>query len=60
MPYKRNYTMSKHPEGGGFGEKVKNVASFVGTLKSIYDTGKTIYSTAQAVAPYVETVAGFI
>ena len=58
MGYSKNYT--SQPSSGGFAQKVKNVASLVGTVKSIYDTGKTIYSAAQAAAPYVEMVAGLI
>ena len=58
MGYSKNYT--SQPSSGGFAQKIKNVASLVGTVKGIYDTGKTIYSAAQAAAPYVEMVAGLI
>ena len=58
MGYSKNYT--SQPSSGGFAQKVKNVASLVGTVKGIYDTGKTIYSAAQAAATYVEMVAGLI
>ena len=58
MGYSRNY--NSQPSSGGFAQKVKNVASLVGTVKSIYDTGKTIYSAAQAAAPYIEMAAGLI
>ena len=58
MGYSKNYT--SQPSSGGFAQKVKNVASLVGTVTGIYDTGKTIYSAAQAAAPYVEMVAGLI
>ena len=58
MGYSKNY--SSQPSSSGFAQKVKNVASLVGTVKGIYDTGKTIYSAAQAAAPYVEMVAGLI
>ena len=58
MGYSKNYT--SQPSSGGFGQKVQNIASLVGTVKGIYDTGKTIYSAAQAAAPYVEMVAGLI
>ena len=58
MGYSKNY--SSQPSSGGFAQKVKNVASLVGTVKSIYDTEKTIYSAAQAAAPYIEMAAGLI
>ena len=58
MGYSKNY--SSQPSSGGFAQKVQNIASLVGTVKGIYDTGKTIYSAAQAAAPYVEMVAGLI
>ena len=41
MGYSRNY--NSQPSSGGFAQKVKNVASLVGTVKSIYDTGKNQY-----------------
>ena len=37
----------------GFGQKVKNIASVVGTIKGMYDTGKAIYGGMQIAAPYV-------
>ena len=58
MGYSKNYT--SQPSSGGFAQKVKNVASLVGTAKGIYDKGKTIYSAAQTAAPYAEMVAGLI
>ena len=58
MAYSKNYTTQS--SSGGFAQKVKNIASLVGTVKSIYDTGKTIYSAAQAAAPYIEMAAGLI
>ena len=36
-----------------FGQKVKNVASAVGTMKTMYDTGKAIYACVQVAAPYI-------
>lgn len=36
-----------------FGQKVKNVAEVVGTIKGMYDTGKLIYSGIQTAAPYI-------
>ena len=44
----------KNQSGGSFGQKVQNVASAVGTIKGMYDTGKAIYSGMQVAAPYVE------
>ena len=44
----------KNQSGGGFGQKVQNIASAVGTIKGMYDTGKAIYSGMQVAAPYVE------
>ena len=58
MGYSKNY--SSQPSSGSFAQKVKSIASLVGTVKGIYDTGKTLYSAAQAAAPYVEMVAGLI
>jgi hypothetical protein len=37
----------------GFGQKVKNIVSAVGTIKGMYDTGKAIYGGMQIAAPYV-------
>jgi hypothetical protein len=39
--------------GGGFGQKVQNIASAVGTIKGMYDTGKAIYGGMQVAAPYI-------
>ena len=39
--------------GGGFGQKVQNIASVVGTIKGMYDTGKAIYGGMQVAAPYI-------
>ena len=39
--------------GGGFGQKVQNIASAVGTIKEMYDTGKAIYGGMQVAAPYI-------
>jgi len=36
-----------------FGQKVKNIAEVVGTIKGMYDTGKMIYSGIQSAAPYI-------
>ena len=36
-----------------FGRKVKNVASAIGTIKTVYDTGKAIYASVQVAAPYI-------
>jgi len=36
-----------------FGQKVKNIAEVVGTIKGMYDTGKMIYSGIQTAAPYI-------
>ena len=36
-----------------FGQKVKNIASTIGTIKTIYDTGKAIYAGVQVAAPYI-------
>jgi len=36
-----------------FGQKVKNVAEVIGTIKGMYDTGKIIYSGIQSAAPYI-------
>ena len=38
MGYSKNY--SSQPSSGGFAQKVQNIASLVGTVKGIYDTGK--------------------
>ena len=46
--------ISKTQPKEGFGQKVKNVASVVGTIKGMYDTGKSIYAGMQVAAPYVE------
>ena len=43
------------------GQKVKQGAEMLGTIKGIYDTGKVIYNGVQAAAPYVAPiVAGLI
>ena len=39
--------------GGGFGQKAQNIASAVGTIKGMYDTGKAIYGGMQVAAPYI-------
>ena len=38
---------------GGFGQKVQNIASAVGTIKGMYDTGKAIYGGVQVAEPYI-------
>jgi hypothetical protein len=43
----------KNQSGGGFGQKVQNIASAVGTIKGMYDTGKAIYGGMQVAAPYI-------
>jgi hypothetical protein len=35
------------------GQKVKQGAEIIGTLKGIYDTGKVIYNGVQAAAPII-------
>ena len=39
--------------GGGFGQKIQDIASTVETLKGMYDTGKAIYGGMQVAAPYI-------
>ena len=49
-----NYRSNNHNAlSQGLGHKIKNIATFAGAVKSIYDTGKTVYSIAQVAAPYV-------
>ena len=43
----------KNQSGGSFWQKVQNVASAVGTIKGMYDTGKAIYGGMQVAAPYI-------
>ena len=43
----------KNQSGGGFGQKVQNIASAVGTIKGVYDTGKAIYGGMQVAALYI-------
>lgn len=59
MAYTKSYnTTANHLEG--FGQKVKNVAGMVGTIKGIFDAGKTIYSAVQTAAPYIEMASALI
>ncbi len=45
--------IKNQPSGGGFGQKVQNIASAVGTIKGMHDTGKAIYGGMQVAAPYI-------
>ena len=45
--------LSKNQPKESFGQKVKYVASAVGTIKTMYDTGRAIYAGAQIAAPYI-------
>ena len=54
-----NYRNNKHYGlSSGIGHKIKDIAKFAGTVKSIYDTGRTVYSIASAAAPYVLPLLG--
>lgn len=59
MAYSKSYSKNTN-QFEGFGQKVKNIAGIVGTVKGIYDAGKTIYSAVQATAPYIEMASALI
>jgi len=42
------------------GNKVKNVAEFIGSAKGIWDTGRAIYGAVQAAAPYIGPVVAAV
>ncbi len=41
-----------HKASGGFGAKVKTVASGIGTIKAGIDIGRALWGFGSAVAPY--------
>ena len=37
----------------GVGNKIKNVAEIIGSVKGIYDVGRGLYTAAQAATPFL-------
>ena len=51
----QNFRNNQRPDWiTGLGQKVKQAAVFVGSVKGMYEVGRTVYSGFVAAAPYLE------